>query len=1186
MIFERLHLKAFGGFTNRVLDFTSDGATPLHLVYGPNESGKSTCLRAIESFLFGMPRVLSDDYVHPYRKLRVGATLKSSNGESLSFIRRKSEKNSLFHDDDETPANESRLSDELGEMTRNEFRARFGLSYEQLVEGGKAVLESRGDLGEILFAAGAGIAQLQSIAESLDGESRALFLERGKKSTLNAAIRELDDKRKRLRSLQLPPSEYESRREAVADARAKSETLNESMRELGSRLGLLQKYREALEIIPVFNELTTKLESLGSVPALDEDFSARRREASARRSASQSHCRQHRQSIDELESSLAATESNEAILTQEAQIIDLFQQIATRESARRDQAGLRRVRNNHNRHLRDQLRELGLSVKDEAPTAEIDDMILDLRLSEGDQVRINELASEYARVRQQLDDSNEAVDVLRKQLSELDDELERQPAAPDSESIDTVLKEIGSPESWIKSLAQSQSECESVEFECQRILQNLRLSGMDLESVVTMAVPADTKLDHAEEELNNLNREQQTLKNRSEKASQALAASQAELRSQSGQLELPTEADLRTIRQQRDQAWLAIESSDEKIDAPTASDYRELVRVADDTVDKIRDHHSTIARRDAIASAISDQELELAASGRELAFVEQNIEQFHSKWIELLDSFGIPNEDIRSIRLWLQNHRRLADRYESLREARRRVDESQSSIHRGCVRLSSVIRLAASHHPIGVSAGSWQEDPDGSRSLNELHDLAISIRNELSESARLREMTVSKRADLLAAIPKAEATAETRRQQWSRWQQEWFETIKGVALQEETSPTVIHERLKRVTQMIHEQRERNIVQTRIESIDRDQEKFQQRVRSVAMLAGTEPQSEQSASEIAQALYEQLQSEKQRRAERDRLADQLERARERLVSDSRALDDAIANLTQLCEEAGAVDEESLRELEPRSAEKRKLVREVTQLRQDLSRIAGGEELLKFIAEAQSHETESLQHEIASLRQKLDITAQQARESDRHVGKLEQEFESVDGSDKAAALCQEMQFLVGRIHRDAVQFARLRTAKLLLRQSIEHYRQAHQNPVLELACHAFRGLTCGRYEGLKPDYDDKGQTRIYGLLQNDSDQEERVPVEAMSIGTADAVYLAMRLASIRHQLAPKGREVFRQFPVIIDDCLIQLDDQRTTAALHELATLASSTQVILFTHHRHLIDLANENLGQDQFAVHEL
>ena len=87
--------------------------------------------------------------------------------------------------------------------------------------------------------------------------------------------------------------------------------------------------------------------------------------------------------------------------------------------------------------------------------------------------------------------------------------------------------------------------------------------------------------------------------------------------------------------------------------------------------------------------------------------------------------------------------------------------------------------------------------------------------------------------------------------------------------------------------------------------------------------------------------------------------------------------------------------------------------------------------------------------------------------------------------------------------------------------------------------------------------------------------------MSTGTADSLYLALRLASLRHQLSQGTR-----IPLIVDDCLVQLDDQRTVAALNALSELANETQVILFTHHQHVVELANKNLRSDEFHTHDL
>lgn len=87
--------------------------------------------------------------------------------------------------------------------------------------------------------------------------------------------------------------------------------------------------------------------------------------------------------------------------------------------------------------------------------------------------------------------------------------------------------------------------------------------------------------------------------------------------------------------------------------------------------------------------------------------------------------------------------------------------------------------------------------------------------------------------------------------------------------------------------------------------------------------------------------------------------------------------------------------------------------------------------------------------------------------------------------------------------------------------------------------------------------------------------------MSEGTSDQLYLALRLALLERAL--ENRE---PVPFTVDDILIMFDDDRTAAALKLFAQLSRKSQVIYFTHHRHLVELARKHLPPRDFCVHEL
>jgi uncharacterized protein YhaN len=87
--------------------------------------------------------------------------------------------------------------------------------------------------------------------------------------------------------------------------------------------------------------------------------------------------------------------------------------------------------------------------------------------------------------------------------------------------------------------------------------------------------------------------------------------------------------------------------------------------------------------------------------------------------------------------------------------------------------------------------------------------------------------------------------------------------------------------------------------------------------------------------------------------------------------------------------------------------------------------------------------------------------------------------------------------------------------------------------------------------------------------------------MSDGTADQLYLALRIASLEDWLAHHP-----PVPFVLDDILINFDDQRAIAALKVLAELSNKTQVIFFTHHQHLVKLAESTLPDSVCFTHSL
>jgi uncharacterized protein YhaN len=158
--------------------------------------------------------------------------------------------------------------------------------------------------------------------------------------------------------------------------------------------------------------------------------------------------------------------------------------------------------------------------------------------------------------------------------------------------------------------------------------------------------------------------------------------------------------------------------------------------------------------------------------------------------------------------------------------------------------------------------------------------------------------------------------------------------------------------------------------------------------------------------------------------------------------------------------------------------------------------------------------------------------------------------------------------------ARRYARLHVARTLLHAGIERFRAAQQDPLLASAGGHFALLTDNRYVRLVTDEDDQRRTVILAERDNGT----HCPMHALSEGTRDQLYLALRVAAVERQVAAGVA-----LPFIADDLLVNFDDARAAAALELLCRLGATTQVILFTHHAHIAELAARQSGAEIIAL---
>jgi uncharacterized protein YhaN len=363
---------------------------------------------------------------------------------------------------------------------------------------------------------------------------------------------------------------------------------------------------------------------------------------------------------------------------------------------------------------------------------------------------------------------------------------------------------------------------------------------------------------------------------------------------------------------------------------------------------------------------------------------------------------------------------------------------------------------------------------------------------------------------------------------------------------------------------------------RIASLENATVQFEQEVAALVESVAPDLRGVTADQAVAQ-LQTRLTQAQTNAAQRQTLEQQRSQEQEQLDASLSAIRAARADLVRLFEAAKSTTREELIAAEEKAAKARDLARDRDELLRALAPLSGGLPLEEFVAQLDGIQIDDLSSQASVLGiqigEKEAIIAQRQAEK----GMLQAELNAMDGGEKAAQAHEEAQEAAAEIESLAARYLRLRLASGILRRQIERYREENQGPVIRRASELLPRLTRNSFSGLKTGFDEKDRPVLLGLRASG----EEVPVTGMSEGTRDQLYLALRLASLERQM-----ESGEPIPFVLDDILISFDNDRARDTLRVLADLCSRTQVLFFTHHTHLIDLAREAVPKGLLQLHEL
>ena len=1161
MRFERLDLIRFGRFTDRVLEMPA-GARDLHIVAGPNEAGKTTAMVAIEDLLFGIAPRTPYGFRHPFETMRLGAVI-AQDGKRLSFRRRKGNRDTLLGPDDRPLPDSGALAPFLGGADRVFFERMFNLGYERLAKGGREILAAGDDVGQALFAAGSGLQTLREHRKRLDGEAVSLWAPRRAKQRryyeAEARLKETDGM---LRSAIRRPKEWRDLRRALDEAEARLEELNADHQRQTVEARRLARIRRVIADVRQKAVLDAEIAVLGRVVLLPEGAKAALEAATRETDVAEAAIRILEGDRRGKRAERAALAFDESTYRHRETIRELAERAIKVRQMRFD---LPKRQGELEAALED-LRRHGREIDWEPLDAEA---LLARIPSRAAVARLRDLLQRRGGLDEARKAAESAVAAARRRLVGQQERVGAAGARDDPSKLRAVLAAIRDDTNLDAELRQYRGELSDID-ECIRELRAKLHPPMPRQYVTpngaaTLRAPSRHYVEEHRDLLRARGNDIEEIKKRRQNVQLRLESSRQERARTVREERIETPEALGKSRTARDGLWNAVKSCLLGEDRPEGSPaelarrFETTVRHADEIADRRFDQAEAAGRLAEMDRAIRNCEAEIEETVTAEAEVRKGLARLEDEWKQEWE--GCPFEpEVPVLMLeWLDQSDALAEAENRRRRAEERLSLRLADQKRAHEQL--IESLAAT----GFATEDMRTD-----SLRVLVRRAEEIENEQREGWRRSEDARAAVKAAMAELADEEAQATDARTAWTRFEEDWTAALVETGLHTAASPETVTSQLA----LLENMREaaataENLTTRRIGAMKRDISVFEQAVSELVAVVAPEWVGV-SADDAMHKLDERLRQELARRQSAEELAAEIARITGDIEERRRALVESQATLAPLRAAVGTEDLASLTEAAEKSDRQRALRLEREQVLPRLRQEGDGlpfEQLELDCKGMDPDQARGLEEAAEAARKTLQDDLQQAHQSALEARSALSAFGADDAAARLAAGRQEA--LAGM--RDAAErYARVRTAAILLSWALERFRHEKQDPMLRRASALFRTLTGGSFIELRVGFDEKDRMRLDAVREDG----KAIVVSGLSAGTEDQLYLALRVAAVEDYVS---RAV--PLPFVADDLFVNFDEERSAAGFRILGELAGQTQVIFFTHHEHLVDIARDVLGAD-------
>lgn len=1158
MRLRRLDLTRYGKFTDYSIDFGDHvaGTPDLHIVYGLNEAGKSTSLSAYLDLLFGIEERTKYSFLHQGKAMEIGACLKFD-GQVHEFKRVKQRSNSLL-DAYGQPVNEALLSVPLAGLTRDAYRMMFSLDDQTLEDGGNAILESKGDLGQLLFSASAGLAGISSILEAATAEADGIFRKRASSTKIAVVKRQIAELKSQRDDIDVQASAYRTLTTALEQAEA---AYNAVMKEIGTAKARHDEIVRVLRAHPLAAEYRQGAEQLSDyadLPSPPAEWASALPDLIVEETRLQTELTGLKQREQKVREELEGLVVENPLLEMADQLDQLSDATARYATAQEDLPKRKEALSESKRKIDLILATLGQTdVGDPksllVPAATIGALRDLISAKSGVDVARQSAEKEHEAARQAVEKEQRERQALDSQGAALD--------AGKVAQLQSVLRRLRDG-NLVAELRLAERAVPAKRQVFDDAAAELHPWAGDGDALRRISPPAADRVDSWKSTHSELEKRRSQIVERERELSTKQEEDAARLAALRGSIDIMDDEEAKAALLERDDAWAQHLSV---LDRETADRFETRMRATDaaatarlNSARQLEELRSMTAGMAVDRASIDRQRQLLRKTDDELQILRREIRTETPAEIDLDDDASVASWLTRVAR-WAETRTSVLAAWDDLRLALRDAEDANAALAKEQDTLATIL--------IGVGI-----DVDG-LDIAALMQAADTILADHAAMQTKRQDALKRVGELESAAVRRKAGLDDAISASDAWQTDWSNALESTWFNEDGKVGAVRELLDALTGLPEALRDKDDLLHRIDSMEADRKSFVEAVARLHEALG-ETFDGSAPLDAAKALLRRREEASQaeaKRQERDQSLVDLATELERLDSEIAVHAARKMELTDFFQVDGLAD---VRQALERCRKRDELVEQQSKLERQIVGDTQLQSLEAAMASLANTDLAELQREQAELITRLEdldgrsknLFADKARATDR--------LTAIGGDDAAARLEANRRTSLLEIEELAIRYLRLRSGSLIAEHGIRAYRDKHRSAMMNRASEAFRLITRDEYTGLatRPD---KDRETLIGLSRYGG---SKLAAE-MSKGTQFQLYLALRLAGYEEFAATRP-----SVPFIADDIMETFDEPRSEEVFRLFGQMAQVGQVIYLTHHRHLCQIAAEVVPE--VKVHEI